>query len=50
MSEALVAEIVPETMTKEKQKLIIIRVIVRVWVVVYNPTGKAIANVTAELI
>ena len=43
LSEALVAETVPETLTKEKQKLIITRVvvnriIVRVWVVVYNPT------------
>ena len=37
------AETVPETLTKEKQKLIINtrvvnRIIVRVWLVVYNPT------------
>ena len=35
------AETVPETRTKEKQKLIRVvvnRIIVRVWVVVYNPT------------
>ena len=36
------AESVPETLTKEKQKLItrviVNRIIVRVWVVVYNPT------------